>query len=104
MNIIQNRDTNEPPDELDGAAVILWAFNPQKPFFIMTTSDGTPYKSIHGFAICQYKGKKGYYKFSCDIGWNVENDKDCDSIDEAINSANDISLESINWNQKVISN
>jgi hypothetical protein len=100
MTIFQNRDTIEPPDELDGAEVILWAFNPQKPFFIMKYSDGALYKPIHGFAICQYKGEKRYYKFSCDIAWNVENDSDCDSIEEAVKVASDMSIEPITWNKK----
>lgn len=100
MTTFQNRDTKEPPDELDEAEVIFWAFSPQKPFFIMKYSDGTLYKPIHGFAICQYKGEKQYYKFSCDIEWNVENDSVCESIEEAVSVANDMSIEPITWNKK----
>ncbi|NTV37190.1 MAG: hypothetical protein HGA53_09565 [Anaerolineaceae bacterium] len=103
MTTSQNRETLEPPDELDGAEVILWAFTPQKPFFIMVYSDGTPYKPIHGFAICRYKGESQYYKFSCDIEWNVENDMDCDSIEEAVKIANDMTIEPITWNKKTSS-
>jgi hypothetical protein len=95
-----NHETIEPPDELDGADVILWGFNSQKPFFNMEFSDGTPYKPIHGFAICRYKGEKHYYKFSCDITWNVENDQIFDSIEEAVQAANDMSTELITWNKK----
>lgn len=100
MTTIRNLNSIEPPNELDGAEVILWAFNPKKPFFLMENSDGTPYKPIHGFAICQYTGEKQYFKFSCDIEWNVENDMDFDSIEEAVNAANDLSNEPIIWNKK----
>ena len=96
----QNRDSLEPPNKLDGAEVIMWAFNPQKPFFVMKYSDGTPYKPIHGFAICQYKGENQFYKFSCDLEWNVENDSVSDAIEEAIKTANDLSTEPITWNKK----
>jgi hypothetical protein len=101
MSTLQNHNSIEPPDDLDGAKVILWAFNSQKPFFIMEYSDGKPYKPIHGFAICQYEGEEKYYKFSCDSNWNVENDFDCDSIEEAVNTANDMSIEPITWNKKI---
>ena len=100
MSIFRHRKTLEPPDELDGAEVLLWAFNPQKPFFIMEYSDGTKYKPIHGFAICRYKGEKQYYKFSCDIKWNVENDSDHDSVEEAVSAAINMSIEPITWNKK----
>jgi len=102
MITFRSRDTIEPPDELDGAEVILWAYHPQKPFFIMEYSDGRPYKPIHGFAICRYEGEKKYYKFSCDKVWNVENDQICDSIEEAVKAATDISNEPISWNKKTI--
>lgn len=97
---LKNRDTKEPPNELDGAEVILWAFSSQKPFFIMQYSNGTPYKPIYGFAICRYKGEKQYYMFSCDIAWNVESDWDCDSIEEAVKVADNMSIEPITWNKK----
>ena len=97
----QNPETIEPSDELDGAEVILWAFDPRKPFFIMKYSDGTPNKPIHGFAICRYKGEKQYYRFSCDVLWNVENDQVYDSIEEAVNAANGMSMRPIMWNKQI---
>lgn len=100
MTTLLDRETIEPPDELDGADVILWAFSSRIPFFIMKYSDGTPYKPIHGFAICRYKGEKQYYRFSCDIAWNVENDQVFDSIEEAIKAANDMSMQLITWLKK----
>jgi hypothetical protein len=90
----------EPPDELDGAEVILWAYNPTKPFFIMRYVDGSEYKPIHGFAICRYKGSDIYYKFSCDRDWNVEGDSDKASMEEAMETAQNQSCEPLTWNTK----
>ena len=100
MTTLLGRETIEPPDELDGADVILWAVSSPIPFFIMKYSDGTPHKPIYGFAICRYKGEKQYYKFSCDIMWNVENDQVFDSIEEAVKAATDMSTQLIMWNKK----
>lgn len=90
----------EPPDELDGAEVILWAFNPLAPFFIMRYSDGAAYKPIHGFAVCRYRGENQFYKFSCDREWNVENDMACDSLEKAVNAAQNMSIEPVIWIEK----
>jgi hypothetical protein len=100
MTSLPNSNTLEPPDELDDAEVILWAFNLQKPFFIMKYVDGTVYKPIHGFAICRYKKENQYYKFSCDSGWNVEGDSVHSSIEEACKAAKGMSIEPIIWNKK----
>ncbi len=100
MTISPKNEDFEPPDELDGAEVILWAYNPVKPFFIMKSSDGNEYKPIHGFAICSYKGSEKFYKFSCDRDWNVENDFDAASIEEAVEIAKKQSSEPITWNKK----
>ena len=96
----QSRKPFEPPDELDGAEVVLWAFNPEKPFFIMESRDGTMSVPIHGFAICQYKEERQYYKFSCDKEWHVENDMDHGSVEEAVKAATDMSTEPIIWQEK----
>ena len=101
MTLFEYNTPLEPPGELDGAQVQLWAYDPLKPFFIMEYSDGRPGKPIHGFAICQYKGEKKFYKFSCDSEWNVENDLDCDSVDEAMSAAQDMTAEAITWIKKI---
>jgi hypothetical protein len=100
MTIFQSKRLVEPPDDLDGAVVLFWAYSPRVPFFIMEFSDGTPYKPIHGFAICRYKDDSKYYKFSCDREWIVENDIDADSINEAKQIAISQTKERINWNKK----
>jgi hypothetical protein len=90
----------EPPDELDGAEVILWAYNPQKPFFVMKFTDGSDYMPIHGLALCRYKGKSQVYRFSCSLGWQVQNDSVYDSEEEAIKATGSIFQEQIKWNKK----
>ena len=95
----QSRKPCEPPDELDGAEVLLWSFNPEKPFFIMESRDGTMSVPIHGFAICRYKGERQYYRFSCDKEWRVKNDMDFASIEEGEKAANDMTTEPIIWHK-----
>jgi hypothetical protein len=90
----------EPPDELDGAEVLLWAYSPDKPFFMMKYTDGGEYRPIHGFAICRYKGSDTCYKFSCDRNWNVVGDMDAASLEEAMDLAQSQSPEPITWHNK----
>ncbi|KPL76939.1 hypothetical protein ADN00_10125 [Ornatilinea apprima] len=101
MTTLPINECFEPPDELDGAKVLLWAYNPEKPFFMMLFEDGSNYKPIHGFAICRYGGEELFYKFSCNSEWEVENDSDHASIEEAIHAAHHLSKEPIVWNQKL---
>ncbi len=100
MRTLPESGSLEPPDELDGAEVILWAYSPVKPFFIMKYTDGTDYKPIHGFAICRYKDDEVFYKFSCDREWNVENDSDAASMEEAVEIAESQTSQPITWNEK----
>lgn len=100
MKTDHNRQIIEPPNLLDGADVLFWAYEPLQPFFLMTYSDGKPYKAIHGLAICRYPGETQFYRFSCDDEWKVENDWVCDSLEEALKSANDQSTLPIYWNKK----
>ncbi|MBW8199759.1 hypothetical protein [Flagellimonas abyssi] len=44
----------EPPDELDGAKVIKWAWSGDKSFGFIPTADSNDTIEIFGFAICQY--------------------------------------------------
>lgn len=100
MTKLPKLENFEPPDELDGAEVLLWAYNPASPFFMMRYADGTEYKPIHGLAICRYKGSEVFYKFSCDRNWNVEGDFDETSIEAAVQNAQKQSSEPITWIKK----
>ncbi len=69
-----------PPRMLDGAVVRCWAWSERTPFFVMPDGgDGIP---IHGLAICQYESGQ-IYRFSCDKDWEVVNDTDYESIEQA---------------------
>lgn len=89
-----------PPDQLDGAGVLLWAYSPDQPFFIMNDSHGAPHQAIHGFVVCRYEAENIFYRFSCDLGWNVVNDMDYASLEEAVNSAHGLSGQALTWYQK----
>lgn len=74
----------EPPDELDGAKVVLWAWSGEKPFGFIPLTGATSNDpiAIHGLAICQYDDNT-IYRFSCDSEWEVRQDGFYDSIEEA---------------------
>ena len=71
-----------PPDELDGAKVLEWAWS-EVPFGVIRYTDGTLVCQLHGLAICQYSQDKKVYGFSCDSEWEVQQDMDYRSIEEA---------------------
>ncbi|HZY78405.1 MAG TPA: hypothetical protein VFE50_02710 [Cyclobacteriaceae bacterium] len=79
----------EPPDELDGAMVICWAWSGEEPFgFISVVDDGKEVDkiAIHGTAICQYEGTDTVYYFICNKDWEVENDTVHNSVERAMNA------------------
>ena len=76
---------NVPPDKLDGAKVIKWAWSGDKPFGLVPIIDnGSDSIAIYGLSICQYDDSSDYYRFSCDKDWEVQQDKDYKSVDDAI--------------------
>ena len=76
----------EPPDQLDGAKVLYWAWSGDDPFFVMPYSDGSGGIPIYGLAVCQYKSG-AIYRFSCSYEWEVENDSDRETIEDAMSGA-----------------
>lgn len=66
----------EPPQELDAARVLEWAWSDEPFGFVGPVP-------IHGLAICRYPGAPGVYRFSCDRGWEVQQDQDHDTVEEA---------------------
>jgi hypothetical protein len=72
------------PASLDGAKVLKWAWSGEEPFGCVGSSDNSSKESIYGLAICQYPASETVYRFSCDKDWNVIQDADYDSIEEAI--------------------
>ena len=94
----------EPPDELDGAKVIRWAWSGIKPFGYLPVIDGdldNESIEIFGLAICQYNGADEVYRFSCDKDWEVQQDGVYDSIDNALRQLPDqYKLVTANWQTK----
>lgn len=76
--------TVEPPDELDGAKVIKWAWSGDRPFGVIPIADSDDLIEIFGLAICQYDDSDSIYRFSCDKDWEVQQDGVYESIDDAL--------------------
>jgi hypothetical protein len=77
----------EPPDYLDGAKVVLWAWSGELPFGFVGNEDDTEREEVYGLAICQYEGKVSkelIYRFSCDKNWIVIQDGIYDTVENAI--------------------
>jgi hypothetical protein len=75
---------NKPPEKIDGARVLEWAWSGEIPFGVIKYADGEEIAAeIYGLAICQYDNSKIIYRFSCDRNWETEQDSDYTSIEEA---------------------
>ena len=74
----------EPPNYLDGAKVINWAWSGQVPFGITENTDGDEKEEVFGLAVCKYEDSDNFYRFSCDKNWEVVQDSLYNSIEDAI--------------------
>ena len=74
---------SKPPETIDGAKVIEWAWSGDKPFGVILYQSGEVACEIYGLAICQYSDSHTIYRFSCDSTWAVEQDSTYDSVEEA---------------------
>ncbi len=72
-----------PPDYLDSAKVIKWAWSGSKPFGIIEDTEGGS-EEVFGIAICQYDDSATIYRFSCNKNWEVIQDGVYDSVEKAI--------------------
>jgi hypothetical protein len=77
-------DIIEPPQDLDGAKVIMWAWSGHKPFGFVGNDDDSERDIIYGLAICSYGENEGIYRFSCDRNWEVVMDGYYDTIEQAL--------------------
>lgn len=75
---------NKPPETIDNAEVLYWAWSGDIPFGVINHTDGTIAAEIFGLAICKYKDSKIVYRFSCDKNWETEQDGDYASIEDAM--------------------
>lgn len=73
-----------PPNYLDGAKVIKWAWAKQNPFGYVANKDGKQREEIYGLAICQYEKNKSIYRFSCNKKWNTVQDEVYSTVEDAI--------------------
>ncbi len=69
----------KPPDQIDGARVVEWAWSGSSPFGEVP---GAEPPEIFGLAIATYDNIQ-FYRFSCDWSWNTTQDAVYDSIAEA---------------------
>ncbi|HEY0652965.1 MAG TPA: hypothetical protein VGD65_07550 [Chryseosolibacter sp.] len=74
----------EPPDKLDEAKVIRWAWSGNKPFGVIPNLDSNESIEVFGLAICQYENSSEVYRFCCDKEWEVQQDSVYESVDEAL--------------------
>jgi len=93
----------EPPDELDGAKVITWAWSGDKAFGVIpgVNTDANDSIEVFGLAICQYDDSDRVYRFSCDKNWEVQQDGVFESVDEALRQLPDqYKLVTAKWQTK----
>ncbi|MFN8335603.1 MAG: hypothetical protein U0U09_10770 [Cyclobacteriaceae bacterium] len=91
----------EPPDELDGAKVVTWAWSGNKPFGFIPIADSNDSIEVFGLAICQYDDSYSVYRFSCDKDWEVQQDEEYESVDDALRQLPDqYKLVTAKWRTK----
>ena len=76
---------NKPPETIDNAEVLYWAWSGDSPFGVLKNTDGSVASEIYGLAICQYLDSGTIYRFSCDKHWETEQDSNYASVEEAMN-------------------
>lgn len=74
---------SKPPKEIDGARVLEWAWSGEKPFGVIRYESGEIASEIFGLALCQYDESDFIYRFSCNSGWETEQDSEYRSVVEA---------------------
>jgi len=63
--------------------VVLWAWSATAPFFVMPFSDRAGGIPIHGLALCRAPRGTSVYRFSCTEAWEVANDSEWPSVEQA---------------------
>jgi hypothetical protein len=75
---------NMPPDTIDNAEVLYWAWSGDRPFGVLKYTDGSVAAEIYGLAICRYNKSETIYRFSCDKNWETEQDSNYASVEDAM--------------------
>ena len=74
----------KPPNQIDGAEVLEWAWSGDKPFGVIMYAESNDIAvEIYGIAICKYPSSNIIYRFSCDKDWETQQDSDYSSTEEA---------------------
>jgi len=82
--ITANDDANRPPSTLDNGRVRRWAWSGSRPFGVIRYTDETVAHEVYGLAVCELGGD--FYLFYCDSNWEVVQDMDHASEQEASDS------------------
>lgn len=99
---VMEENSNEPPDNIDGAKVIEWAWSGKLPFGYIGSGSNETATAVYGLALCQYEKENEIYRFSCDANWETEQDGLYSSVEEAKELLPDQYREQpINWTTKL---
>jgi hypothetical protein len=71
----------EPPERLDGADVLCWAVSSRGGFYQLAGPH--PTVTVAAMAVARYVDCRSVYLFKCDPNWQVVQDWDCGSVEEA---------------------
>lgn len=85
---------SEPPNQLDGADVLCWAVSARGGFYKLAESD--PPVMVVAMVVARYAGGE-VYLFKCDQSWEVVQDWDCESVEEARELAASRTDEPLEW-------
>jgi hypothetical protein len=74
-----------PPEYLDEAKVLMWAWSGEFPFgYVGIANENWTREEIYGLAICKYENSERVYRFSCNVDWETIQDAEYDSVATAI--------------------
>mgnify|MGYP003627343357 CR=1 FL=1 len=73
-----------PPETIDNAEVLYWAWSGDMPFGVVNYPDGSVAFKIFGLALCKYRESPTIYRFSCDQEWEAVQDSNYASLAEAM--------------------
>ncbi|HWG46422.1 MAG TPA: hypothetical protein VN688_26915 [Gemmataceae bacterium] len=89
---------DDPPRLLDGATVVRWAISRSGGFYQLAGSD--PPIKVVAMAVCRYGEDGPVYLFKCDTNWQVVQDWDCGSVEEAAELAEEHACgHPVDWRQ-----
>ena len=87
---------DRPPQHLDGAKVVCWTVSPRGGFYQLRGAD--PPITVVAMAVAQYEDGGSIYLFTCNRNWEVVQDWDCGSVEEAMElAAEHVGTEALDW-------